>query len=416
MNIELEKSYRLLRFLNAPKPAWFKGLFAWCASFYLAILRLPKAYRADTHALAFEENGIKIAVRRLIWATHVSWLPMQLRSDYFFDVSECLGRDGSRALIEWLDSNSHISGVERNVWRADIASGVINKSHEADLEFTLTPGDDLFEYDQMFHNAINDAAVELDRLMLSPVDTSKTIRFKKLKDSFDKDHAYRALTDSKTLMEALGWQWFVISGTFLGAVREGDFLGHDYDLDIGVLYDEFDLATLNDAVAESAHWSVKTTSQCLYRTAGTEGIHYHRMVKPILVKLKHETGLVVDIFVHVHEGNLLWHGSAIHRWDNLDFGVAEYTLGGETVLGPDDADRYLTENYGNWRVPVKKFDCSIDPPNISYSNTAKSISYLLKVAYRFLLDGNNEQARRYMDSMIENGVLERRSGTLVYNQ
>ncbi|MCM2972980.1 hypothetical protein [Larsenimonas suaedae] len=414
MNIELEKSYRLLRFLNAPKPKWFKVFFAWCSSAYLTFLRLPKAYRADTHALAFEENGIKIAVRRLIWATHVSWLPLKLRSDYFFDVSECLGRDASTALVEWLKNNRHVSGVERNVWCADLASGVINKAFESELEFTLEPGDALFEYDRMFQDSVNNAAQELDQLMSQRIDVDNPIRFKKLKDSFDKRHAYSALKDSKTLMQSLGWQWFVISGTFLGAVREGDFLGHDYDLDLGVLYEEFDIDALTEAVSKSSHWSIKSSSQCLYRTAHEGEVRYHRMAKPILVKLKHETGLVVDVFVHVREEELLWHGSAIHRWDNLDFGVSEYTLGDEAVLGPDNADRYLTENYGEWRVPVKKFDCSIDPPNISYSNTAKSISYLLKVSYRFLLNGDKGQAQRYIDSMIENGVLERCNGTLVY--
>ena len=33
------------------------------------------------------------------------------------------------------------------------------------------------------------------------------------------------------------WRWYVISGTFLGIVREGGFLAHDYDIDVGITVD-----------------------------------------------------------------------------------------------------------------------------------------------------------------------------------
>ncbi|ARS51757.1 hypothetical protein [Kushneria konosiri] len=415
MNIELEKSYRLLRFLNASKPHWFKVLFGYFSKLYLFVLGLPPAYRQDTFNLVFEDNGIKIAVRRFIWALHTSWVPIHMRSDYFFDISEHLGKKASLSLVEWLEDNKHILGFERSIWCADLASGLIDKQHENELTFRLTPDDESYQYDRHFKSNINSAVHDIDRLLEKEMETSKVIHFKKLKDSFNKEEAYSALRDTRALFTALGWEWFVISGTFLGAVREQDFLGHDYDIDIGVLYEEFDMAALSAAVNESESWSIKSSSQCLYRTPqANDDVIYHRMEKPILVKIKHHTGLIVDVFIHVRESGLLWHGSAIHRWDNKDFGVAEYFLGKESVKGPDEPDRYLTENYGDWRTPVKKFDCSIDPPNISYSNTAKSVSYLLKVTYRFLLNGEREQARRYIDTMTEKGVLARRDGHLLF--
>lgn len=415
MNIELEKSYRLLRFLNASKPHWFKVLFGYVGKLYLFLLRLPSAYRKDTFNLVFEDNGIKIAVRRFIWCLHTSWMPVHMRSDYFFDISERLGEEASLSLVDWLKANKHITRFERDIWCADLASGLIDQQHEDKLSFRLSPGEQLYQYDQHFKNAINGAVQEIDGLLEKNAGTSKAIHFKKLTDSFNKEEAYAALRDTKILLTSLGWEWFVISGTFLGAVREQDFLGHDYDIDIGVLYEEFDMAALTAAVAQSDHWSIKSSSQCLYREPQSDGsMLYHRMAKPILVKIKHHTGLIVDVFIHVRENGLLWHGSAIHRWDNEDFGVATYHLGSEEVKGPDAPDRYLTENYGEWRIPVKKFDCSIDPPNITYSRTTKSVSYLLKVTYRFLLNGQNEQARRYIGTMVEKGVIAKRDGRLFF--
>src|SRR5690606_8053289 len=55
------------------------------------------------------------------------------------------------------------------------------------------------------------------------------------------------------------------------------------------------------------------------------------------------------------EGETCWHGSAINRWNNSAFALKPYDFRGHTVLGPEDFDRYLTENYGNWRVPVTDF-------------------------------------------------------------
>lgn len=45
-------------------------------------------------------------------------------------------------------------------------------------------------------------------------------------------------------MQSLDMPWYIVSGTFLGAVREGDFISTDYDIDIdiGVHTEDFDHA------------------------------------------------------------------------------------------------------------------------------------------------------------------------------
>ena len=59
------------------------------------------------------------------------------------------------------------------------------------------------------------------------------------------------------------------------------------------------------------------------------------------------------------------------------FDLADYTLAGVPVLGPADADRYLTENYGDWRTPVTEFNCTTGTPNLVISRTFRSVALFL---------------------------------------
>ena len=47
-------------------------------------------------------------------------------------------------------------------------------------------------------------------------------------------------------------------------------------------------------------------------------------------------------------------------------------------LVPTDFDKYLTENYGNWRVPKVNFDCFYDTPNVKQQCTHEGTIFLLK--------------------------------------
>ncbi|MHC9038295.1 hypothetical protein ACYTTR_21445, partial [Cobetia marina] len=66
------------------------------------------------------------------------------------------------------------------------------------------------------------------------------------------------------------------------------------------------------------------------------------------------------------------------------------------------------------RTPVTRFDCSIDPPNIRYSRTARSITYLSKVIYRYLLDGDVEKARQYLSALESDGMILKQDGVYRY--
>ena len=100
--------------------------------------------------------------------------------------------------------------------------------------------------------------------------------------------------------------------------------------------------------------------------------------KPVLLKIIHKTGLNIDLFIHYPDGNIIWHGSSYHRWENKIFNLKTYLLYDLEVFGPDNSDLYLTENYGDWRTPVTNFHFNTGTPNLSIIKNPSSIAMFVK--------------------------------------
>lgn len=77
-------------------------------------------------------------------------------------------------------------------------------------------------------------------------------------------------------------------------------------------------------------------------------------------------------------------------------------------MGPRDADRYLTENYGNWRVPVTSFHCAVDTPNLRLIRNPLSCAIFLRDAW-VLQARDPEKAGHLLAHLAEHGVLRRQS-------
>ncbi|QEM80770.1 LicD family protein [Halomonas binhaiensis] len=420
MRLEVQKTYKILRFLNKPRSLPVRSLYSvscWCG---MLLLGAPLRVANDSFCLAAKPNGIIIVVRRMIWFINTGWIPVSIPADYFFDISEKMSLSASRSLIEWLGRNNRIDEFGRCIWQADLIGGIIERKCDAQGRLELTPANAVTVEDNLFCQKVDGALGALcEYSKVIPDNKTVTKKFKKRKESFDKRDAYQAISDFRRLMSELEFPWYVVSGTLLGAVRNKDFLDHDYDIDVGIDYDDFDTERFLELANGSAEraWVVKSTSYCTFREKSESGsVVYYQMEKPILIKLVHKSGLVIDVFIHIKDGENIWHGSPIHRWDNTLFEITEYRLGEEVVFGAKDADRYLTENYGDWKTPVVEFDCSIDPPNIRYSNTVKSVTYLSKVAYRFLQCGEIEKSSIYLESMQRSGAIIRDKGTWKYNR
>lgn len=205
---------------------------------------------------------------------------------------------------------------------------------------------------------------------------------------FDPDLALEALRVLQKVVAPLGQSIFLMSGTLLGYAREGRLLSHDKDVDVGIFdwSSQFDLARL---LLESGEFTVDT-----YSLGGTA-----TYVFPVLHRA---TRVSIDIFIYYREGDRLITGvknrfGYLQRFAYTPFGLEEVDFRGIRIHVPDDVDRTLTENFGNWRVPDPDYLSFMESPALM---DVGGLEYQLVGrlnALSAIQAGNAEKLRRALD-------------------
>jgi hypothetical protein len=161
---------------------------------------------------------------------------------------------------------------------------------------------------------------------------------------------------------------FLMSGTLLGFIRNGTFLEHDHDVDLGIL-PETELDEVAHALAGSG----------LELSVGLE----NRWLVGV-----HQSGLHIDFFRHEFRDGRFWHATRVHDWWNTPFELRELEAHGHRWWIPDPPERYLDENYGAWSAPVAFYDISFDTPNRTYQPTTAAAQQLYLACIRGLDNGD----------------------------
>lgn len=152
---------------------------------------------------------------------------------------------------------------------------------------------------------------------------------------------------------------FLVSGTLLGCIRENRLLTNDKDIDVGVW----------DNVLEFKIVEIITSSgQFVMRKSRSKQI----------IRLRHANGISIDIFYHFREKDDYWHGGVKMIWHNSPFELVKRDFLGDKFLVPKDHDKYLTENYGDWRTPKTAFDAVFDTPNGEVKCASEMAIHLFK--------------------------------------
>lgn len=185
------------------------------------------------------------------------------------------------------------------------------------------------------------------------------------KKYFSRYDALVALEDLSSVFNSLNVIFFLVSGTFLGCIREKNFISNDYDVDIGIWEGDF-----TDDLKKAL------------KQYGTFYIHDLKWKGGI--KLKHINGIFIDIFIHYNDGSRHYHlGSAV-KWYNSTFDLIKYNFLGKEYFGFKEYDRYLSENYGDWRIPKKNFDNILDTPNAVIFNKQEYKLHLYRLLFKKL--------------------------------
>lgn len=198
------------------------------------------------------------------------------------------------------------------------------------------------------------------RISKSCESTKKSVSVNVPTVNFPKAKAQQALEDVYMILQENNIETFLVSGTLLGAIRENDFLAHDFDIDLGVFDKHVTVPEIVSILAKYSNCQIESVDN------------------PYLVRLLVNKIVPVDIFFHFEDGNICWHGSSYHRWENELFELHEINFLGNCYQAPVNYDKYLTENYGDWRTPKIDFDCFYDTPNLKHQESHGSIIFLLK--------------------------------------
>ncbi|MCW4454300.1 hypothetical protein OK348_05780 [Flavobacterium sp. MXW15] len=200
-----------------------------------------------------------------------------------------------------------------------------------------------------------------------------------------------ALLDLRHDLDAQGIDIFLISGTLLGCIREGKILGHDKDIDVGV-FETTDIDRLSEVLRSTGRFKELPVS------------------KGRVLRFKHANGVMIDVFVHFREKDLIWHQGQKSTWWNSEFGLASTDFLGASFKIPSPADRYLLENYGDWRTPAPDFETFTDTPNMVASDPRELSWYYLKILPDYFQTGHEARFNRVCSAL--EGIIDMDKQTL----
>lgn len=342
-------------------------------------------------------GDFKVGARRAAWYCRRGWMNLDVFADEFFDPTEGMSDADLDVLKTFVSRRrERLPGVTYAGDMATIAARRLNNNVNPDARAA-----NVLSFKSACDALLAQPAHPNQRL--APADVQRT-------GDFPIENAKRTLSDFQSLFPLETLRWFLISGTFLGLIREKGFLAHDYDIDLGVFEDEIDIASVMQTVEQSGTFVLKKYDHH-QSTLFAPKTPANNPDVPYILKLVHVTGIHIDLFIHYHDtagvSAVHWHGSSLHRWENSAFDLATYDFYDQKVLGPADPDRYLTENYGDWRTPVTEFNCTTDTPNLALVPHPIAIVIFLK-RYVLARGIDPKQAQKLEMELLQSGFLQHR--------
>jgi hypothetical protein len=188
--------------------------------------------------------------------------------------------------------------------------------------------------------------------------------------ALDVSAGWHALLEVQRLAEQTGARVFPISGTLLGLYRNGALLPHDIDVDVGIYSDDPHFGPFIAAL--KAHPLLRGVKKTVFVPGvfalnpwfpplPNDTILYNfHFADP---ELKGARRVTVDVFVHFRALGCDAHGGRNRLWLNSPIELDYRTIAGERLLVPRDWEKYLAENYGDFRTEKVDFESATDCPN-----------------------------------------------------
>jgi tetratricopeptide (TPR) repeat protein len=205
---------------------------------------------------------------------------------------------------------------------------------------------------------------------------SKTSEKSIAANGFNTFQAGQALYDLYDIIRDKELNIFLVSGTLLGCIREGDFLGHDKDIDVGLLgwEKQYDLCS---AITQSGLF--KYDAKFL---KGQDTYYLPIQHKP--------TGLWIDVFFY-HQNNGKWTTGVDfffgyrQTFTFTPFELQEKDFVGVDVLIPKDYKLNLNENFGDWEKPDPSYLSHIESPSTDNTGSPAHMLTIRLATYQSII-------------------------------
>lgn len=173
------------------------------------------------------------------------------------------------------------------------------------------------------------------------------------------------LNDMKSILDKNNHKFFLAWGTCLGAIREKKFIQHDHDIDIGILYENYDDSIVNNI-----------TNSGLFRLNRTLG-KKENSLEYNFIHIK--THIPIDIFIHYRVSENLYYTATFYgicskkkegfcKWGRRINGFTTIEFSNNSYDVPSNYHEYLVDCYGEDYMIPKKFSYMSGITNNHYKN------------------------------------------------
>jgi hypothetical protein len=236
----------------------------------------------------------------------------------------------------------------------------------------------------------------LEHLLAKPLPSTGSSKRRRQPPPLGQLDALPALCAVLRPLQAAGITPFLAYGTLLGAIREGDFLAHDLDLDLGILAEQADADRLRALLRHAPE--LRLSWECRLRPRAS------------LVKLVHQSGISVDLVLFERQGDhfltrILRHGYALPRRRQA-FGLRPLIFRGLEVAVPDPPEAFLAEQYGDWQRPCANYHFVLSSQiAVPYDNPLARC-YLYSALSDAWVQGQRDKLRSYLADAQRLGLLD----------
>ncbi len=165
--------------------------------------------------------------------------------------------------------------------------------------------------------------------------------------------ALQILEEATSILASLGVKSWLTDGTLLGYYREGNFLKHDKDVDIGILRASWNNLILPTMISNNFE---------LIREKGSldNGLEYSFK----------KNNISIDFFFFYEEEENLWHSAWLKTlqltFNYPNFSTKPIVFLGRNFSAPTNEEEFLRIKYGeSWATPEKKWNWAFSPKNVA---------------------------------------------------